>query len=139
MEGCDACIRHLVDHICASNVHEWSNRNEHPTNQVGFAVHRSSGGVVAGGVVLMQNRPNPFNPMTSIAYSIPTEGHVTIEVFDVNGRKTTTLVDSRISCGAHQVVWDGTDDGGNAVGSGVYFYRIESGESTSMRKMILLK
>ncbi len=95
--------------------------------------------VVAAGVVLMQNRPNPFNPITSIAYSIPTEGHVTIEVFDVNGRKTTTLVDELKSSGAHQIVWDGTDDGGNAVGSGVYFYRIDSGGSTSTKKMILLK
>ncbi len=95
--------------------------------------------VIPGGVTLSQNRPNPFNPVTTIAYGIPETGHVTIEVYNVSGRTIATLVDEDIEAGTHEVVWRGRNDDGESVGSGIYFYRIRSGESTSMKKMILLK
>jgi hypothetical protein len=95
--------------------------------------------VIPGGVTLSQNRPNPFNPVTTIAYGIPEAGHVTIEVYNVNGRTIATLVDEDIDAGVHEVVWRGRNDDGEPVGSGIYFYRIHSGEFTSMKKMILLK
>jgi hypothetical protein len=94
---------------------------------------------IAGGLTLSQNRPNPFNPVTTIAYSIAQPGHVTVEVYNISGQRTATLVDEHVLAGAHEVLWRGRGDDGEPVGSGIYFYRIRSGEFTSMKKMILLK
>ena len=95
---------------------------------------------VSGGVLtLSQNHPNPFNPVTTIAYSIPQPGHVSVEVYNIRGQRTATLVDEHMSAGGHEVVWRGINDDGEPVGSGIYFYRIRSGELASMKKMILLK
>ncbi len=89
---------------------------------------------------LRQNNPNPFNPKTTIAYDVPAGGaRVTIEVFDVNGRLVTTLIDGHEPEGARTVTWDGTDINGDQMATGVYFYRMTAGEAESMRKMLLLK
>jgi len=95
--------------------------------------------VVAGGLTLSQNCPNPFNPVTTIAYGIPEAGHVSVEVYNVSGQRTATLVDEDMDAGVHEVLWRGVNDDGESVGSGIYFYRVSSGGSTSMKKMILLK
>ncbi len=95
--------------------------------------------VVAGAVTLAQNCPNPFNPVTTIAYSIPAPAHVTVEVYNVSGQRTATLVDEDMDAGTHEVLWRGRNDDGESVGSGIYFYRITVGEFSSSRKMILLK
>ena len=88
---------------------------------------------------LMGNYPNPFNPSTTISYSISTQDHVMIEIFDVKGRKIGSLVDEIQPPGAYTVVWNGLDVRGQKAGSGVYFYRMRSGEYTKSRKMLLLK
>ncbi len=88
---------------------------------------------------LSQNRPNPFNPTTTIAYNIAQPGDVLLEIYNVAGQRMRTLVDERRSSGPHEVMWDGRNDHGESVGSGIYFYRIMSDEFTSMKKMILLK
>ncbi len=89
---------------------------------------------------LWQNAPNPFNPMTMIAYDVPAGGgHVTIEVFDVKGRLVTTLVDGPEPEGARTVTWNGTDVNGDEMATGVYFYRMTAGDETSTKKMLLLK
>ncbi len=95
--------------------------------------------VPAVGFTLSQNRPNPFNPTTTIAYSIAQPGDVLLEIYNVAGQKMRTLVDERRSSGPHEVVWDGRNDRGEPAGSGIYFYRITSETFTSSRKMILLK
>jgi hypothetical protein len=95
--------------------------------------------VIGGVLTLSQNHPNPFNPVTTIAYSIPEAGHVTVEVYNVCGQRTATLVDEHMSAGGHEVVWRGISDDGEPVGSGIYFYRITVGEFSTARKMILLK
>jgi hypothetical protein len=88
---------------------------------------------------LRQNYPNPFNPSTTIEYSLAKTGPVDIAIFDVNGRKVRTLAGGIERQGTHKAVWNGKNDRGMPVASGVYFYRLTAGEFTQIRKMILLR
>lgn len=88
---------------------------------------------------LSQNYPNPFNPVTTIAYALPTRSHVTIDVFSLLGRKVRTLVDCDKAVGSHTVTWNGTDASGESVATGVYLYRLQAGDYTQTKKMLLLK
>ncbi|MEE8571968.1 MAG: T9SS type A sorting domain-containing protein, partial [Gemmatimonadota bacterium] len=84
--------------------------------------------------------PNPFNPVTKIAYSVKETGPVMIEVYNVAGKVVRTLLDTEAEAGTSGfVVWDGTDDGGERCASGVYFYRIAATGFSSSRKMVMLK
>ena len=90
---------------------------------------------------LTQNSPNPFNPVTTISYTVP-EGsgtRVTIEVFAISGRLVSVLADQFKEAGSYSVFWDGTNSSGAAVSSGVYFYRMRAGNFVQNRKMVLLK
>jgi hypothetical protein len=100
-----------------------------------------SGSWAAGAApyALYQNYPNPFNPATTIAYDISRDCHVTLEVFDVLGRRVRTLVSGPQSPGHKTVEWDGRDGAGQPVASGVYVYRIVAGDYTRQRKMLFLK
>jgi hypothetical protein len=88
---------------------------------------------------LHQNEPNPFNPVTAIRYTLSGEQRVTLSIYDANGRLVRTLTDGLQSHGPHVAQWNGTDNNGNAVGSGVYFYKLDAGKFTESRKMVLLK
>lgn len=88
---------------------------------------------------LIGNYPNPFNPECKIAYAVAQEAEVTIAVYNVRGQKICTLVDGIIESGNHDVIWNGTDDNGVSVSSGVYYYKMDSGKFTSSRKMVLMK
>ena len=89
--------------------------------------------------VLKQNAPNPFNPVTKIHYQLPTDGHVRIDVFNIAGKRVRTLVDEEQTAGPRTVVWDGTNEGGQRVASGVYMYRMQAGDYVSEKRMVLLK
>jgi hypothetical protein len=88
---------------------------------------------------LHRGAPNPFRASTSIAYEVPHEMDVSIRVHDVSGRLVRTLVDRVVEPGRHAVAWDGTNDDGEAVGSGVYFCNTEASEYHETRKMVLLR
>jgi hypothetical protein len=88
---------------------------------------------------LSQNFPNPFNPITEIQYSIPVDSKVVLNVYDISGRLVKTLISNYQSAGYHSVKWDGSNESGIMSSSGIYFYRMTTGEYTEMRKMILLK
>ncbi len=88
---------------------------------------------------LSQNYPNPFNPTTQIAFSLPTTGHVELAIFDLLGRRVTTLVDGPLTSGVHQVEWSGSSSYGESAAAGIYFYRLTAGTQTETRKMLLLK
>jgi hypothetical protein len=90
---------------------------------------------------LSQNYPNPFNPSTTIAYDIPEGDNVQVQlkVYNMRGQLVRTLVDESKSEGSYQIQWDGTDNYGRRVSSGVYFYRIKAGEFSKTRKMVILK
>jgi hypothetical protein len=89
---------------------------------------------------LAGNHPNPFNPMTTIRYDVPRSGRMTIDVFDVRGRKVTTLVDRVVPAGRHSVVWDGRGQDGATVPSGIYFSRLTADGGVRITdRMTLLK
>lgn len=86
-----------------------------------------------------QNRPNPFNPLTTIKFGLPAASHASVEIYDASGRKVRTLFDGMKPAGYHNVVWDGRDDANRAVGSGVYYYSVKAGDKQASHKMMLLK
>ena len=88
---------------------------------------------------LTQNYPNPFNPTTTISFSIPSEGHVQVSVYDITGRLITSLVDGNLSEGYHDVIWDGTDMFGSNVSAGLYIYSLQTEGVSLTRKMVLMK
>ena len=88
---------------------------------------------------LAQNHPNPFNPKTMISFALPVEGQASLKVYDVEGRMVRTLLEKGLPAGEHHVVWDGTDDQGRSLASGVYFYRVKAAGEIQTRKMLLLK
>ncbi len=88
---------------------------------------------------LSQNYPNPFNPDCIISFTLPHYKEVKLEIFNIMGQKVRTLVNNKMNPGHHQVLWNGKDDYGNLIASGVYFYRIESGDFKAARKMVMIK
>jgi len=88
---------------------------------------------------LEQNYPNPFNPMTTIQYTLPEPATVRLEVYNLLGQRVVTLVDKELPAGDYTTVWEGTDNAGRPVASGIYLYKIDAGKFTSAKKMILLK
>lgn len=88
---------------------------------------------------LRQNYPNPFNPATVIEYDLPKACEVKIEIYNVLGQRVRTLVHEMQEPAYKKIFWDGRDDGGNEISSGVYFYRLEAGTFVECRKMTLLK
>jgi hypothetical protein len=89
---------------------------------------------------LGQNHPNPFNPVTRIEYWVPgSRGEVSLVIYDVRGARVRTLVNGERAAGRYTVEWDGRNDRGAPVGSGVYFYRMTAGRFADTRRMVLLK
>jgi hypothetical protein len=88
---------------------------------------------------LSQNHPNPFNPSTSIFFSLQEKGQASLVIYDLMGRKVRTLVSSELEAGEHELVWDGRDSSGGEVASGVYLYRLRSNGSSQVRRMTLLR
>ncbi|MBI5730102.1 MAG: T9SS type A sorting domain-containing protein [Ignavibacteriales bacterium] len=84
--------------------------------------------------VSVENYPNPFNPSTTISYTIPEDGKVLLKVFDVLGREITTLINEFTIAGKHNVAWDGTN-----FASGIYFYSVTFKGKTLNKKMLLVK
>jgi len=88
---------------------------------------------------LDSNYPNPFNPSTTINFSIKESGHVTLEIYNIKGQKVKTLVNDVKNAGYHSAVWDGTDDNRNPVSSGIYLYKMNEGNQIMLKKMLLVK
>ncbi len=116
-------------------------------NDAYFQIHESTTGIADGTrtssaprFALHANNPNPFNPSTDIAFELPgNEDHVTLRIYDTAGRLVTTLINSTLAAGAHNVSWDGNDAGGKAVASGIYLYELRAGDLMQARRMVLLK
>ncbi len=90
-------------------------------------------------VTMSQNYPNPFNPETRIRFGLPQDARVRIVIYDVQGRRVRTLLDETRSAATHEVTWNGTDDAGARVASGIFFCRLEAGDQSVTRKLVLLK
>ncbi|MCK4224262.1 MAG: T9SS type A sorting domain-containing protein [candidate division Zixibacteria bacterium] len=88
---------------------------------------------------LSQNYPNPFNPVTNFRFSLSKSAYVKIDIFNIVGQKVRTLVDEEMKPGVYVADWDGKDEKGNFVSSGIYFYRMQAGDFSDMKKMVLVK
>ena len=95
--------------------------------------------ILPNNYTLHQNYPNPFNPVTILRYSLPSYAHVTITIYDLNGKEINQIVNSNQPAGFQSVVWNATDYFGRSVGAGVYLYQIQAGDFKDTRKMVLLK
>lgn len=94
---------------------------------------------IVDGFALAQNFPNPFNPSTQISFTIATTENVQLSVFNSLGQKMRTLVSDIIPAGTHQVTWNGSDDSGNELPAGIYYYQMKAGEFQQTRKMLFVK
>ena len=83
---------------------------------------------------LEQNYPNPFNPSTTIKFAIPSDNKVVLKIYDILGREVTTLLNTQLKAGYHSIDWNAS-----RLASGTYIYRLEAGNFTQVKKMILLK
>jgi hypothetical protein len=90
-------------------------------------------------LTLFQNYPNPFNPTTTIGFQLPTDSHITIDIFNLYGQKIKTLYDGFQTSGHHHVVWDSRDNSGVPVASGVYLYKLTTREEERTGKMLLIR
>jgi hypothetical protein len=88
---------------------------------------------------LLSPWPNPFNPATRIPFELSAGGHVELSIYDVSGRLVRTLYATRFEAGAHSAAWDGRDDSGRQVSSGVYFCRLKTGIYTATSRLVLLR
>ena len=95
--------------------------------------------VETSALILNQNAPNPFNPDTTIRFSLPQDGMTRLDIFNIRGQKVQTLVNRHMGSGAHTAVWEGTDFSGNHCASGIYFYRLQSRNQTQIRKMVMVQ
>ncbi|MDO9577653.1 MAG: lectin like domain-containing protein [Candidatus Cloacimonadales bacterium] len=115
-----------------------------PSNSVSVEL-TEAGGILPNATEFTGIYPNPFNPTTTLSYSLNESGHVLLEIFNLKGQKITTLVDKVQDAGNHAVIWNGTDKNGNIAASGIYISRFlvdgvaHFGRYTSVKKVILLK
>ena len=88
---------------------------------------------------MKNNYPNPFNPNTTLNFSLKQAGDVTLEIYNILGQKINTLVEGNLDAGHHSVVWNGKNDAGINVSSGVYFYKLTAANYSKSRQMTLIK
>jgi hypothetical protein len=88
---------------------------------------------------LAQNYPNPFNPTTAISYGLSEDAFVRLEIYNIMGQSVRTLTDEFQTAGYKIVIWDGADDNGTSVSSGLYFYHLKAGEYQKTRKMLIIR
>lgn len=99
----------------------------------------SDGAALPKTFALDQNYPNPFNPSTKINFDTPKKAHVTLTVYNALGQQVITLVNQELDAGRHSVIWEGNNDSGVKVASGMYFYKLISADFVKSRKMMLVK
>lgn len=96
-------------------------------------------GGIPGDYALLPNYPNPFNPSTTVRYSLPKATEVRIVIYNILGQRVRRLVDEHRNAGVHQIQWDGRNDSGGQAASGIYFYRMETSDFSISRKMLLVR
>lgn len=110
-----------------------------------FSIHGTNVGIADGnsaklpGRFHLQNYPNPFNPTTEIRFDLPKASHVRLSIYDIDGKLVNRLMDADLTAGHHSKIWDGTDDRGNHLPSGIYFYELITENRNEIKKAILIK
>jgi len=108
----------------------------YPEDMVGIEI---PGSELPAEFALEQNYPNPFNPSTTIQYSVNEGGTINLAIYNLLGERVKTLVEGHVTPGQYQVTWSGTDETGSRVASGVYFYKLQRGSNTAIKKMVMMK
>jgi len=141
----------LVGSLLSSDTREYVDRSVHPGEKYRYIIAavmedgseiRSLEAEVrtaASSLALYQNKPNPFNPSTVISFTLPKEEHVRLEIYDIRGRVVRRLFDGVMEAGFKELLWDGRDDSGREVSSGIYFYYLKTEKGVLSRKMVLLR
>ncbi len=132
------------DQCCLDLTDAYADEDPEPLEMVDGGINFSLTGIPDGTMpeqyALYPAAPNPFNPMTKIAYDVPASGgHVRIQIYDVTGRVVRTLVDAEKSGGQHEAVWRGRTDGGERAASGIYFCRMEAPSYIVTKKLTMLQ
>jgi hypothetical protein len=104
-----------------------------------LGVDDQDGAILPAQFTLHQNYPNPFNPATTIRFDLPTPAHVKLEVFNLLGQRVAELADEPMKTGRHSVIWDGKNQSGEEIASGVYFYKLTAGDYTKLKRMTILR
>ncbi len=107
--------------------------------KLGYDANAESNIAVIRDFSLRQNYPNPFNPATTIEYDLPEDGRVNLTIYNLLGQKVRTLVSAPQTAGRYRIMWDAKSEQGNAVASGIYLYRLQTGNFVRTKKLILLK
>ena len=128
---------HPTQHFLIAGTHGRSMYKIDLTDITGIGF--DNGAPIAATFELHQNYPNPFNPTTKISYNLPGSGQVHLKIYNVMGQEVRTLVNESQIAGNYTAVWDGRDNHGNMVSSGVYIYRLSAGNDVQSRKMTLLR
>ena len=127
------------------------NRSNKFSAQVQYRFMDSSGNILSSGTenvnldllpekfLVRDNYPNPFNPITTIQYELPNYSNVKVTLFDITGRTIKEINFGEMAPGRYAYVWDGTNNIGNLVSTGIYFFQINAGSNTAIKKMLLLK
>ena len=127
------------------------NRSNTFSAQIQYRFMDSSGNILSSGTenvnldllpekfLVRDNYPNPFNPITTIQYELPNYSNVKVTLFDITGRTIKEINFGEMVPGRYAYVWDGTNDAGNLVSTGIYFFQINAGSNTAIKKMLLLK
>ncbi len=123
------------DKVYVSTVDGWI----HAFGQVSSDVGEAEQPLLPVSMELCQNFPNPFNPSTTIRYALPKRSHVRLTVYNILGQEVAELINSAKTAGEHVAIWDGHDAKHRSVSTGVYFYRLQAGDHSVTRKMLLLK
>jgi hypothetical protein len=90
--------------------------------------------------ITINNFPNPFNPSTTIEFSIQNDSKIELSIFNIKGQKVKTLINNQMQNGKHSIIWNGDDDNGNSVSSGIYYYKLNlNGKTEEIKKCLLLK
>jgi len=121
------------------NGHIISGRQEHSIIKFGDISEPENESPAVNSVVLHNNYPNPFNPETTISFSLPSEQEVSLNIYNLKGQKVRELVNGRMVSGTYSVIWNGNNDSGKQAGSGLYFYKLKTEGKEFSRKMPLLK
>jgi len=90
-------------------------------------------------IIHLTNYPNPFNPSTTISFSIQNDNNVELSIFNIKGQKITTLINEQMQKGKHTIIWSGLDSNNKPVSSGIYLYKVKAGNQESVKRMLLLK
>jgi len=133
-----------------TSVHFADNLNGWATGNIGTMLHTDDGGGVVAVeedlpnseiniAVELQSYPNPFNPETIISFQLPENSDVELGIYNLKGQKVKQLVSEQLTAGKHFIVWDGKDNYGKSVSSGIYFYKLKTDNFEKTKKMILMK